>query len=321
MSFEKSMSLDPELPEAYIAKGRYFYYAFRDYPEALAAYERAAELRANDWFVIHNIGIINKRQGSFEEALEWFSRARILNPASRWPQLEEVNVHIITRNYGKAEELIRKILPLWPNDYNIYQKLIRIYGLSDDNTDRMRQVLETIPSGVDPERTESLWINTYILEGKYEEALEVLAGQSERDFLTEADLYNYLGRDEDMKARADSARVELEDKTSRDPGESWWHVRLGRAYALLDRREDAIREGERGVALMPVSKDALYGVTARRELAQIYVLVGEHDAAVVEIEGLLEIPSYLTKQVLRKHPIYAPLKENPRFVELIASNP
>ena len=44
------------------------------------------------------------------------------------------------------------------------------------------------------------------------------------------------------------------------------HGQLGIAYAGLGRKDEAIREGKRAVALLPVSEDALWGPRGRRRI-------------------------------------------------------
>ena len=92
---------------------------------------------------------------------------------------------------------------------------------------------------------------------------------------------------------------------------------LGIAYACLGRVDDAIREGKMGVELLPVSKEAMNGATRVRSLAQIYVMTGEYDAAVDQLEFLLSRPGELSVALLRIDPIWDPLREHPRFQRLL----
>jgi hypothetical protein len=48
-------------------------------------------------------------------------------------------------------------------------------------------------------------------------------------------------------------------------------------------------------------------------MAQIYTLVGEYDLAIDELEYALSIPSWSTPKFLMADPLYAPLRDNPRF--------
>ena len=93
---------------------------------------------------------------------------------------------------------------------------------------------------------------------------------------------------------------------------------LGLALAYLGRKEEAIREGERGVALLPVSKDAQDGPYIQHQLVRIYMLVGEPEKALDQLEPLLKIPYYLSPGWLKIDPNFDPLRKNPRFQKLVA---
>ncbi len=67
----------------------------------------------------------------------------------------------------------------------------------------------------------------------------------------------------------------------------------------------------------PVSKDALIGPLRVWELAEIYTMVGEYDAALDEIEYVLSIPSWWSVQDLGLDPIWDPLREHPRYEALL----
>ena len=120
-----------------------------------------------------------------------------------------------------------------------------------------------------------------------------------------------------MNTYADSARAILEKIVLSAPNDPHLRADLGLVYAFLNRKRQAIREGKKAVALFPVSKDALLGRHYLTRLAQTYVLVGEHDAAIEQLEYLLSIPSGLTVPLLKIVPWWAPLRDHPRFQKLI----
>ena len=53
------------------------------------------------------------------------------------------------------------------------------------------------------------------------------------------------------------------------------------------------------------------------ELARIYVMTGELDEALERIELLLSIPGILSTNLLQLDPIWKPLENNPKFIELL----
>jgi len=71
------------------------------------------------------------------------------------------------------------------------------------------------------------------------------------------------------------------------------------------------------VELLPVSKDAYGGCWALQSLALLYTVVGEHDAAIDQLEYLLTIPSLISVPRLRFQPVWEPLHQHPRFKRLL----
>ena len=71
------------------------------------------------------------------------------------------------------------------------------------------------------------------------------------------------------RAAFDSARVELEVLVAGDPTEPRYRSALGTALAGLGRNDEAIREGEEGLRLMPPEREAYRGAWRMIELARI----------------------------------------------------
>ena len=92
---------------------------------------------------------------------------------------------------------------------------------------------------------------------------------------------------------------------------------LGLAHAYLSHRDDAVREGERALALAP-ARDGQSGIGMQANLAGIYSILGEPEKAIDRIERLMTVPSGWTREWLKNGP-FAPLRGNPRFERLVAS--
>ena len=69
---------------------------------------------------------------------------------------------------------------------------------------------------------------------------------------------------------------------------------------------------------MPVSRDAYIGAYLQHQLVRIYLLVGEPEKALDQLEPLLTIPYELSPGWLQIDPTFAPLRGNPRFERLVA---
>jgi tetratricopeptide (TPR) repeat protein len=95
---------------------------------------------------------------------------------------------------------------------------------------------------------------------------------------------------------------------------------LGVVDAALGNKEDAIREGERAVELMPATKSAIDGAMLIQYLAVIYAWSGEKDRAIERLAAAANLPgSHITYGHLRLSPLWDPLRGDPRFDKIVAS--
>ncbi len=133
-------------------------------------------------------------------------------------------------------------------------------------------------------------------------------------------IYGYMNNKEPARKYYEEARSILESKIEERPADARFHSSLGIAYAGLGRKEDAIREGKRAVELCPVSKEAWRGLDRLEALAKIYAMVGEFDAAIAQLESLLSVPGGLSIPLLRLDPAWDPLRDHPRFKQLLESD-
>jgi tetratricopeptide (TPR) repeat protein len=127
-------------------------------------------------------------------------------------------------------------------------------------------------------------------------------------------------RGDEAAARAafTKARNEIE-KTVRDqPDYAEGLCALGVIDAALGSKEDAIREGRRAVQLMPVSKSAIEGPLLIKYLAIIYAWTGDKDRAFKRLAQAARLPGFLSYGQLRLHPIWDPLRGDPRFDKIVA---
>jgi serine/threonine-protein kinase len=137
--------------------------------------------------------------------------------------------------------------------------------------------------------------------------------------IVRTELYRLRGDPVHAAAYADSARIALESQSRAAPDDAQRHVLLGLALAYLGRKAEAIREGRRGVELLPIAEDALTGPYVQLQLVRIYILTGEADLALDLLEPLLRIPFYLSPAWLRLDPAFEPLRGNPRFEGLASA--
>jgi tetratricopeptide (TPR) repeat protein len=130
------------------------------------------------------------------------------------------------------------------------------------------------------------------------------------------------------RAKGDSARAIAAFSTARSILEQRLiikpkHARtiavLAQVDAGLGRKELAIREAQHAVELMPISEDIYDGGLVLEGLAQVYTWTGEHDRAIEALQKLVSMPSYITYARLKLHPMWNPLRGDPRFEKIVTS--
>jgi tetratricopeptide (TPR) repeat protein len=323
---QKAVELAPGRPEGYLALGTYERAVSLDYGRALEQFEKGLRAAPGDASLIRATAFAEQGLGRWDVALGHLRKAERLDPRSADTQrrLGEVLSHL--RRYPEAREALDRGLAVAPASIN----LIEFKGmtfLAQGDLAGARAVLKAAPKEVDPTALVAFVASSgdlvWVLDDEQRELLLRLTpsafdgdrGQWALN-LTQACA---LKRDtKSVRAYAEEATKAFEEQLREAPNDAGLHVYLGLALAYLGQKERAIREGERGVALDPVTKDARDGPYFQHQLARIYMLVGEPERALDQLEPLLEIPYFLSPGWLRIDPNFDSIRSNPRFQKLVA---
>ena len=329
-AIDMAFEINPNLSEAHLALGRYYYNGYLKYSKALEQFEIVLEHQPNNAGCIVLIACVHRRAGDWEKANVNFKKAVELDPGSLFVNTEYGETFWLLREYTEAEYYLNKAIMLSPDWFEPYEFKIHTYLNSKGNTNKARLILEEASQMISSTEAPGfieIRVLLDIYDGNYQEALKYLslesfdAFQSQMyyipQFLLYAKIYDLMNKSELAYAYYDSTRIFLESKLIDYPEDSRLYSSLGIAYAGLGQKEKAINAGKKAVELLPISKEAWRGVYRVGDLAQIYVMVVEYEAALEQIELLLSIPGHLSTKLLQLDPAWKPLWNHPEFKRLI----
>ena len=130
-------------------------------------------------------------------------------------------------------------------------------------------------------------------------------------------MYDSLNKPQLARSAYDTAKKLLETEIRVRPNDPRLHSSLGIVYSALGRKKEAIQEGKLATELLPVSKDAFYGLFYIWDLAVIYTMSGEQDKALAQVEYLLSNPTWYSVTIFKLDPRFFPLRDHPRYQGLI----
>ena len=323
---EKAVALGPDRPEGFLALGNYERLIARDFNRALAQFEKGLRVAPGDASLLRVTALAEQGLGRWDASVEHLKQAERLDP--RWvPNLRGLGEALLNlRRYPEAREVFDRGLALTPANLALIEDKAAAF-LGEGDLPGARATLDAASRAVEP--TALVAFIAYYLDlvwvlGDEQQHLLLRLTPSAFDddrgswAICLSQAYALKGDAANVHTYAEEARKAYEEQLRATPDDPARRLALGLSLAYLGRKEEAIREGERGVALAPVSKDGLNGPYYQHQLARIYMLVGEPEKALDQIEPLLKIPYVLSPGWLKIDPNFDPLRKNPRFQKLVA---
>jgi TolB-like protein/Flp pilus assembly protein TadD/predicted Ser/Thr protein kinase len=322
---ERALELDPESAQVHLVLSYYYLWLFRDPDQALRELELAEKGLPNSAEILEAKGYIFETRGQIEEAVDAFSKAFELSPKdASFPTLLIFDYWYV-RRFPEGLQAANQAIALAPDEPWPYLGKAMVLWSSGGDLGETRTALEAV------RRSHAwapwAWFWQEVFEGKYKEAIEKLdsfPGEWIRikmwavpKSLFKAFAYQWMDEKTLAKENYEAAQSLLEDEIQKWPQDARLHSSLGIAYAALGHKEEAVRMGKRATEILPLSKDAVYGVPYVFDLATIYTLTGEYDKAIEQLELLFSIPSFVSVPWIRMDPRWDSLRGLPRFQELM----
>jgi eukaryotic-like serine/threonine-protein kinase len=324
---ERASRLAPNQPAGHLALGDYFASIPSDQDRARQAYEAGLRLAPDNADLLGASALVEVSTGKWDEALTHFKRAQALDPRSVAIARRLAYSLLRMRRYPEALAASDRALALAPDNVQVLENKAMVF-LGQGDLEGARRVIRENPARIDPTVLAAYFGNYYdlywVLEPDLRNLLLRLTPSAFDDraawAIVLAQTYRLQGDRARTRAYADSARLAFEARLRDAPADPQSHVFRGLALAYLGRKAEAIEEGEKGLALLPITKDTYTGPYVQHQLVRIYIEVGEPDKAMDRLEPLLRMPYNLSPGWLRVDPTFDPLRKLPRFQKLMEDN-
>jgi TolB-like protein/tetratricopeptide (TPR) repeat protein/class 3 adenylate cyclase len=336
---ETSLTLQPNLGEALLAKGQYHYGCLKDYATAVRFFEQARQFLPNSSEIPEALAYITRRRGQWDRSEAYFNEAERLDPRYVNMLTQRALSYICLRRFPEALRKLDQVLDITPDDVDtlVYKAAIAqaqgdlprasailapLHPNADDTAALETQVYEAIlerrPSPVIP-RLEEILAKPDPALGFYNGELRFWLGWAQE----------VTGDDAAAQQSWRQARGELEPFLKEQPENFALIGDLALAKMELGDKAAALALAGRAMAMLPIEKDAVNGPFPIEILARVTAQMGEPDRAFAALQKLLSTPYNsglasgvpLTPALLRLDPMFDPLRNDPRFRELASSAP
>ena len=336
---DTALTLQPNLGEAVLAKGYYYYACLKDYDTAVRYFEQARQFLPNSSRIPESLAYVARRRGEWDRSESYFNEAERLDPRNVNLLFQHALSYVALRRFPDALRKLDQILNITPDDFDT---LVEKAGIAQAEGDlpRASALLAPLRPAADLNQALEQQVYQAILERRSGSVIpglkEILAKPDPALGYFNGELRFWLGWAQevagDQHAAQESwrqARTELESFLKEQPGNYFLIGDLALTDAGLGDKTAALAMAERAIIANPIEKDAFSGPRPLEILARVAARMGEPDRAIAALQKLLSMPGQgalaenipLTPALLRLDPMFDPLRNDPRFQKLSGAAP
>src|SRR5438270_5648195 len=326
--------LRPDAAETHLARAQYLYYGRRDYAGALAQLEIARRALPNDPRLFELTGYILRRRGQQEEGLQNLQRAVELDPRN-FNTLQQIAIsYQFLGRYVEAIAALDRALAIVPDNAETRANRGLFYLCWKADTRPLHQTIDVIlaqgPGSI--ANAADIWFFCALADRDSAAAERALVALGDNLSWNEGVINLSRSFGEGLLARMtkDEARARIAFEAARAQQETIVQAQpdyapplcvLGLIDAALGRKELALDEARRAIALTPVEKDVNNGSLVLQYFAITAAWAGDKELALQQLEAGLRAPDaslMLSYGALKLFPVWDPLRGDPRFEQIVA---
>ena len=327
--------LRPDAAETHLARAQYLYYGLRDYAGALAELEIARRALSNDPRLFELTGYILRRRGQQEEGLQNLQRAVELDPRNLYTLQQIALSYQLLGRYAEAIAALDRALAIVPDNVETRAGRGEFYVCWKADTRPLHQTIDAIlaqgPGAI--ASAADIWFFCALAERDPAAAERALLALGDNPCWGDSTITlshsfgeGLLARMTKDEARArtafEAARAQQEKIVQAQPDYGPTLCVLGLIDAALGRKDLALDEGRRAIALTPLEKDVINGSRVLQYFAITAAWAGDKELALQQLEAGLRAPNaseMLSYGALKLHPLWDPLRGDPRFEKIVTS--
>ncbi|HKT59990.1 MAG TPA: protein kinase, partial [Gemmatimonadales bacterium] len=263
----RALALAPNLPEARLAVGDYHFNVEADDAKSLAADLEGLKLAPDNADLLNAAALSAQGLGRWDEAEKYLEHAVAVDPRSASAARRLAVTLLRLRRYPEALAQARRGRALAPSDLDLIEAEAMVH-LAQGDLAGARAVMHDAAATTEPTALVAAfgnyWDLFWVLNDEQQQLLLRLPpstydGDRGTWGIIQAQTYYVRGDQARSRIYADSALQGIEAVLRDTPNDPQRRAFLGLALAYLGRKADAIREGERAVALAPATRDGYIG--------------------------------------------------------------
>ncbi len=333
-ALQAATRLRPDAGETHLARAQYLYHGRRDYSGALAELESARRALPNDPRLFELTGYILRRRGQQEEGLRNLQRAVELDPRN-FSILQQIAVSYTTLGrFADAIGVLDHALTIVPDvGTRTTREECELWWKAD--TQPLHETIDGLlaqgPGAITS--AADTWFDCALAERDPAAAERALVALGDNVFWNEGEIQ--FSRDfgegllarmtkDETRARSafETARAQQEKIVQTQPDYGPALCVLAMIDAALGRKDLALEEGRRAIALTPIEKDVINGSIVCQYFAITAAWAGDKELALQQLETGLRAPVAslaLSYGALKLLPFWDPLRGDPRFEKIVVS--